>query len=690
MTRRAADRFVSRFLIAASLLALPQVRVQAVLIPATRLTRWIPGVTVGVPGGMRLHRSHVVDVTKAPYDADPTGTKDCSGAILAAIEAAPPGGVIYLPAGYYLVENPIAPHQGKSNYTIRGAGDTSVINWAGKGIALFNFGSGSDYQWNYPAGGVAITGGLVQGSTVLTVASTLAVIDGGMIQISEKNDAELPVIHVSGYPNKRTQKVKVVSHTGTTITIAPGLLWTLQRGLNPIFNVAQFQSNGVGIENLSIDDHLSTSPFVILFDQCYGSWIYNVHSRLAYNYHIYLADCLQCQVEHCYLDQLNHTGSNGTALLVQATSGSLIQNNIITRAVSHVALNFGSCGNVFAYNFCYDSFAFGVVGASIDSNHGPHSSYNLYEGNIAPNIQCDGYFGGASEDTVFRNWFFGTAPGVTTVVKGTTVLAAREPVLLQRFTRNYNVIGNLLGTKGSPYISISGVAAAGGPYSFGLPNLGNTVSVGIAQPSAGNYWKDWYIHGTLTSATNANGGANTNTAVRTNTGVVTFIGDAGDLSPSFDQATISWDGGQQINLVIGSVTATTLSFSGGGGSLKLPAIGTPIQIWPGPGGYQEKDLDVQASLDLKANYDVFNQVEPAADQKLGADALPDSFYLRKAPSWFGNLPWPAVNSVRPYTSSVISGATGSTGLPLGFEAIPAGYRYVHGEDPPAVSHGKGQ
>ncbi len=271
---------------------------------------------------MRTHRSHLVDVTQPPYNADPTGATDCHDAILAAIEAAKPGGVIYLPAGRYLMKETITPHQGKSNYTIRGAGDTSIINWTGRGLALFYVGSGSDYQWNYPAGGVAITRGLTQGSTVLTVASTLAVIDGGMIRISDKNDAALPVIHVSGYQNLRTQKVKVVSHTGSTITISPGLLWTLQSGLNPKFNVAQFQSNGVGVENLFIDDSNSTSSFVIFLEQCYGSWIYNVHSRLAYNYHIYLMDCLQCQVEHCYLDQLNHTGTNGGALLFQTVSNT--------------------------------------------------------------------------------------------------------------------------------------------------------------------------------------------------------------------------------------------------------------------------------------------------------------------------------------------------------------------------------
>ncbi len=92
-------------------------------------------------------------------------------------------------------------------------------------------------------------------------------------------------------------------------------------------------------------------------------------------------------------------------------------------------------------------------------------------------------------------------------------------------------------------------------------------------------------------------------------------------------------------------------------------MGTAIQIWPGPGGYQELDQDVQASLDLKANYDVSNQVEPAADQALGTDPMPGSLYLTAAPSWFGTLAWPAVNAVAPYTSNIVSGATGTTGLP---------------------------
>ncbi len=157
-------------------------------------------------------------------------------------------------------------------------------------------------------------------------------------------------------------------------------------------------------------------------------------------------------------------------------------------------------------------------------------------------------------------------------------------------------------------------------------------------------------------------------------------------SVDLDQASFHYLGRRaaDANLVISAVTATTISFSAGEEAPPAwPPVGTAIQIWPGPRGYQEKRPGRSGNaLDLKANYDVSNQVEPAADQALGTDTLPGSLYLTAAPSWFGTLAWPAVNAQSPYTSNIVSGATGSTGLPLGFESIPAGYRYVHGQDPP--------
>ena len=126
---------------------------------------------------------------------------------------------------------------------------------------------------------------------------------------------------------------------------------------------------------------------------------------------------------------------------------------------------------MFSYNLLEDSSVSGVLGAAIDSNHGPHNSFNLYEGNIAPNLQADGYFGSVSEDVVFRNWFHGTAPGGIT---GFTLS-------LNRFTRRYTLAGNLFGRTG----------ITNATYSFGNPNMGNSSSSGTVQPSMGIFWADW-------------------------------------------------------------------------------------------------------------------------------------------------------------------------------------------------------
>ena len=83
--------------VAAAALAFGSVSAQ--IIPAERKVDWTPGVTVGVPGGIPTDRTKLVDVTKAPYDADKSGATDAQPAIQAAIDAAQIGDVVYLPAG---------------------------------------------------------------------------------------------------------------------------------------------------------------------------------------------------------------------------------------------------------------------------------------------------------------------------------------------------------------------------------------------------------------------------------------------------------------------------------------------------------------------------------------------------------------------------------------------------------------
>ena len=113
-------------------------------------------------------------------------------------------------------------------------------------------------------------------------------------------------------------------------------------------------------------------------------------------------------------------------------------------------------------------------------------------------------------------------------------------------------------------------------------------------------------------------------------------------------------------------------FSGKGLSLGQPNIGNssdngstapPWPDWgkkPGPGGFQEMDGGVLKTAIIKDNFWYFDKT---IDRPLPAgQRLPDSMYHRTKPAWFGDLKWPPFDPARPNPS---------------FEAIPAGYRYVH-------------
>jgi hypothetical protein len=96
--------------------------------------------------------------------------------------------------------------------------------------------------------------------------------------------------------------------------------------------------------------------------------------------------------------------------------------------------------------------------------------------------------------------------------------------------------------------------------------------------------------------------------------------------------------------------------------------------WDGPNGFQEFDLDVAATTIRKGNWNAKDGGVPTTET-LGTDTLPSSLYRTTRPAWFGNLTWPAFSPSNPNQS---------------FEAIPAGYRYLHpGSEAPGVGTGSG-
>ncbi|HRP05385.1 MAG TPA: glycosyl hydrolase family 28-related protein, partial [Opitutaceae bacterium] len=519
------------------------------LLPAARRVDWTANVAVGVPGGIP-NRTKLVDVTLAPYHADKTGATNASAAIQAAVNAAKAGDVVFLPAGIYRIDTPVYIGPDKDGISVRGAGMEATVLDVRTNTA-FSVGSGSDYQWAWPASGNEISSGLSKGSSSLTIANTSAFSVGQIIKISFENVISdelilagyVPTVSVGGYNRIRNQKARITGKTGTTLSFSPSLHYAPPAGLSGRVNVAQLQCDFVGIEELCIDGAKGSMIFPIIYDQCFGCWIRSVKIMNTNNYGVFLTDSLNCEIRACLIRDRKTGGSNGAGILFGCVSSSLIEDNIVLDVAPAVEVNSSSTGNVFAYNFLECP-----VGGALNTNHGPHNSFNLYEGNVTRSIQSDGYFGGASEDTFFRNWIHGTNFGRT---------LRTSKVSLNRFTRNYSFIGNIIGDPGS----------GGEPYSFGNPNMGNSMFDGTARPKSGQFWRDWKAKGTLTVRASDTAGT------FTLTGGTFFVGQLGYLL---------WEN-KRVQFNVTSVGSNGIAFSGGIGNA-LPEVGTECSVFMGPSG----------------------------------------------------------------------------------------------------------
>ena len=549
----------------------------AELIPPDRLADWSLA-NVGVPGGIDQYRpggaknrSNIITVSIAPgADAKP--------AIQAAIDTAPENSVIFVPAGTYRIDSSVIIGYRK-NLTLRGAGpDKTLFNYYGPSGQAFKIGGDETYMWDYPD--VVFTG--TRGATTIQCDQTANIVVGKIIRLAIKNsqDPNVPVLSTNGppYDYTRKQMALVTAKTANSVTITPGLYFDCPAGLTPKLAQVRQQAEYCGLEDFAVNGTNSNTPHALVaIQQGYGSWIYNVWADVTPNYNVDMGSDVRCELRMSRGTKRKSAGSNGAGLLMGNSTACLIEDNIFGEQFPSIEVNGGSTGNVFAYNFCYGSAVFGGAGSAINTNHNPFNSYNLYEGNISPNVQADGYFGGAGYDMFFRNWFHG--------INDTEGQIRGICVNFNRGTRMYSVVANILGTDGtkSDFYPPEEYGAR-----WGMPNMGNWSWSGEAQPSTGKWWADW---------------------------------------------------------------------------TDRPA--------PGPGGFQELDLDVAKTNLLKGNYNT--EIDNIPANEATTDPIPASLFRTSKPAFFGSLTWPPFNAANPGSAPVWGQAW--------FQKIPAGQRYVSGAPP---------
>ncbi|HLP79569.1 MAG TPA: fibronectin type III domain-containing protein [Acidobacteriota bacterium] len=554
---------------------------------------------------------------------------DDSTSIGQAIGNCPANQVVQLLPGTFIVPNGI--YISKNNITLRGSGqDKTIIDCRQYSCLTIR---GGDGFYNRPS--VSLVSGGSKGSTQITVSDATDFNVGTMAKIVIENDKELPTMSVTGYPGVRSQNVVVTGKSGNTLTIHPPLMADKYGTTSKVLSAVP-PTSYVGIEDLTLDGRKGSPQIGLGMHGTYGSWVKNVRIKGASNYVMSVSDSMFCEIRHSYLDQGKVAGTNGAGLLMGTTTGCLFEDNIVYKSFPLLEINFGSTGNVFAYNF--------MIGNTVDTNHGPHNSYNLYEGNIADGFMSDGYFGGESEATFYRNWVVGRS----------------FPLAFKRWSRNFNVVGNQIGADGMMT----------GLYALGQPYMGNAYFENYASKSAGIYWLDWNpttgagIRGILSDRMSDWQGKITVTS-----------GDdrlqrycsyaAGGLCMSLG---IDWGTGQLFTGMSerqGNVITVSGTYND-----PLPAEGTEVGIWPRSEGFAERDMDVLTTTIFKHNwYSGWNRYYNDVDESLkDGETLVDSLYLTQKPDWFESLQWPPFGPDKPVQS---------------FEALPAGYRYLYNEELPA-------
>ena len=557
----------------------------AELIPADRLFNWTPGTNVGVEGGI----PHRTSPSQPVVGADPTGVADSSVAIQAAVDACPSGGVVLIPAGTFKIA--VAAIQMKANITVRGAGrEQTILKNAGPGI--FGFGnvgqSGTSGYFDLP-GDNDMTAGFAKGSTVITVDDTSSFTVGGVVEMRKFGSTvqtDNPIlVATSNYPGSSNyvpgykQKSKITAKTASTLTIFPPILRDMNVPNTRIVVGGCVHGHDWGIEDLTVDANLLSQFGIAVLTPSINFWFRNVRIKQSTNKGLAIENGVFFTVRDCYVEPIGVPGqSNGSGIDISACSFGLIENNIVIDVFPCIEVNHGASGNVFGYNY----LRFYTPGLhAIMSNHNTHNFMNLYEGNVANGLVSDGNWGSTSNDVVFRNWLHGDV--------------GSYGVQLNRFTRQYSVVGNVIGGPTNDF------DVGGDPYNgirMGTPNMGNPFDNGLDAPP----WADWGTQASL-----GNEGAN---------------------------------------------------------------------------AFQEFDTQVEPTTILKGNY-LFRTDNIPPAQALGADTLPNSYYLTAKPTWFGNLAWPPVD---PLASDIddyddINNGPGTKTIADISVKIPAGYYYINGVYP---------
>ncbi len=371
-------------------------------------------------------------------------------------------------AGTYTLTGSIYANKG---IVLRGAGPTqTTINLSGSATIAIGMNTTGGLGSTIPANAFTVhnwTGGLTQGSTVLTLDSTTGISAGQDIDIDELNPAWVFVTGVAGActsgnscgrnsngkqfygddTRAAPQIVHVVSVNSSTnqITIAaPGVGFNHSSSLTP--QTFSWVCNGCiggnpntfggnvqygGVENLTVN--ANQIDYAISLAYCDYCWVKNVAIHNIARAAVFFWWGLGDMVRDSYIDS-NQTGApTQYGIEVMSSSQALIENNICYN-VTACLLPESDYGMVAGYNYAVNTVP-GNLFASY-TTHLAHNYMSLWEGDVVDTLTFDNSWGSASHSTIFRSRPDGTGVNKTNY---------KVAVKLDAQQHYMNVIASVLG-----------------------------------------------------------------------------------------------------------------------------------------------------------------------------------------------------------------------------------------------------
>ncbi len=381
--------------------------------------------------------------------------------------------------------------------------------------------------------------------------------------------------------------------------------WTVMASCNPQAAYFTPSVQWAGLELLQVYSNGTASYGVqnTTAEGLYGaaySWIKGIENNYSDGDHVQFVSCFRCEVRDSYFSNAYYHQAgqtDATVNMMEKTSASLVENNVMERLHVSVFFEYGSAGNVWAYNFGTGNFDTSVCSGNISSsnycvtmmdfdlNHGAHPQFNLLEGNVMMRDEGDVIHGSLSHNTHFRNWALGTTFDCNPLLDGRqnyncasgawtnqTLRSFEVPQVLGAFAGGTgdwfeNAIGNVWGSAAQAAL---GASYTGGSDGCTACQVSPTTRSYTEQPTDMTFG--------YTTAGNNNGGCSSRS---TCTAYVTAF-----LHGNYDYAANAvevWQSGVTHQLPASFFRSSQPAFWGN--TIPWPAIGPDVTGGAGPGGH---------------------------------------------------------------------------------------------------------